>query len=164
MSSPVLTHGAITDVHSTRKYDIGTRRSDKHGNVFVYLQGIASTVVGDFVTYYITSITAAVTTRLVANAKGLVAIAMAVTEVGKYGWYQIAGNNLYAKMTSGGNCAAGAAIYHQATGLVDDVKVTGDLIVGAVCSVQEGELSANPAGFGGVTLNYPSVNDVIPTA
>jgi len=153
----VLTHGAITDVHSTAKYDIGTRRSDKHGNVYVYLKGIATTAAGDFVTYYITSTAAAVTARLVQSAKGLVAIAMAATVADKFGWYMIAGNLLTANMTT--SCAAGAVIYSTATAArVDDVKGTGDLIVGAVCSV----LAAG--NVGGVTLNYPSVNDVTPTA
>lgn len=163
MSSPVLTHGAITDVHSSAEYDIGTRRSDKAGNVFVYLQGIGSVAVGSWVTYYITSAAAAVTALLAANAKGLVAIAQAATVADKFGWFLIAGNTLKAKATSGGDAAAGAAVYHQAAGIVDDVKVTGDLVVGAVFSVQEGE-TANGAGYAGVSLNYPSVNDVIPTA
>ena len=154
----------LTQVDSTALFKVGTRYEDETGNVFVYLQGINSTARGVWVTYYITSDGAAVTTLLAGNAIGLVAVALAAIVTDKFGWFQIAGNNLYAKMTSGGNCAAAAAIYHQASGLVDDVKVTGDLIVGALCSVQEGELSGNPAGYGGVTLNYPSVNDVIPTA
>lgn len=160
----VLTSGAITDVHSAAKYDVGTCRSDKHGNVFVYLQGIDSVARGDWVVYYITSIAASVTTRLVGDLIGLVAIAMAATVADKFGWFQVAGNNLYAKMTSGGNAAVGTALYHQAAGLVDDVEVTGDLIVGAVCSVEEGQLSGTPAGYGGVTLSYPSVNDAIPAS
>ncbi len=159
MSSPVLTHGAITDVHSTAKYDIGTRRTDKNGNVYVYLQGIGSTAVGSWVTYYITSIAAAVTTLLAANGIGLVAIAMAATAASKFGWYLIAGNTLVGKAISGGGCAAGAAVYGTSTaGSVDDVKVTGDLIVGAVCSVMES------GAVIGATINYPSVNDKTPTA
>lgn len=154
----------LTQVDSTALFDVGTRFEDEEGNVYVYLQGIGSAARGSWVTYYITSTAAAVTALLAANAIGLVAVALAATIADTFGWFQIAGNNLYAKMTSGGNCAAGAALYHQAAGLVDDVKVLGDLIVGALCSVQEGELTGNPAGYGGVTLNYPSVNDVIPTA
>ncbi len=87
----------LTDVDSTARFDIGTRHEDGDGNIFVYLQGVANTVAGDFVTYYITSITAGVTTRLVANAKGLVAIAMAAIVASKYGWYQIAGHNTIAR-------------------------------------------------------------------
>lgn len=157
MSNPVLTQGAITDVHSAAEYDIGTRRTDEEGNVYVYLQGIGSVANGDFVTYYITSAAASVTARLVANAIGLVAVAQAAIVAAKFGWFMIAGNDLTANITTA--AAAGAALYATATaGRVDDTKVTGDLIVGAVCSV----LAAG--NVGGVSLNYPSVNDVIPTA
>lgn len=87
----------LTQVDSSALFAVGTRYDDGEGNVFVYLQGIVSTVVGDWVTYYITSIAAAVTTRLVANGKGLVAIAMAAIGADEFGWYQIAGHNVIAR-------------------------------------------------------------------
>jgi len=87
----------LTDVDSTARFAIGTRHEDGDGNIFVYLQGIVSTVAGDWVTYYITSTAVAVTARLVANAKGLVAIATAATVADKFGWYQIAGHNAIAR-------------------------------------------------------------------
>lgn len=87
----------LTDVDSAARFDIGTRHEDGDGNIFVYLKGIVSTVVGDWVTYYITSTAAAVTARLVASAKGLVAVAMAAIGADKFGWYQIAGHNAIAR-------------------------------------------------------------------
>jgi len=87
----------LTDVDSTARFDIGTRHEDGDGNIFVYLQGIVGTVAGDWVTYYITSTAVAVTARLVASAKGLVAIAMAAIGADKFGWYQIAGHNVIAR-------------------------------------------------------------------
>lgn len=88
---------ALDQVDSSALFDVGTLYEDGEGNVYVYLQGIVSTVAGDWVTYYITSIAAAVTARLVANAKGLVAIAMAAIGASKFGWYQIAGHNVIAR-------------------------------------------------------------------
>lgn len=87
----------LTDVDTIAKYAIGTRKEDDDGNIFVYLQGIISTVAGDWVTYYITSTAAAVTARLVAGAKGLVAIAMAAIGADQFGWYQISGHNAIAR-------------------------------------------------------------------
>lgn len=154
----------LTQVDASAKFDVGTRFQDEEGRVYIYLQGIGSVAKGSWVTYYITSVAASVTALIAGNAIGLVAVALSAVIADTFGWFQIAGNNLYAGAASGGDAAAGAAVYIAAGNTTDDVKVTGDLIVGAVYSIQEGALSGTPAAFAGVTLNYPSVNNVIPTA
>lgn len=118
---------AFTDaIHSTKRYRLGTRRI-VNGNEFVYLQGVASTVVGSWVTFT----SAGVTTLLVANGKGRVGIAMAaVALTTNFGWYQVFGqaSGLTLGVTSGNKIWATAT-----AGSIDDVDVAVDLIVGAIC-------------------------------
>ena len=38
-------------IHSTKKYRLGTQLKDANGGVWVYGQGVASTVAGDFVVF-----------------------------------------------------------------------------------------------------------------
>jgi len=150
----------LTQVDDSALYSVGRRyRNPITGDVFVYLSGVTSCVIGSWVAYYITSAAASVTALIVANGIGLVAIAMGVVENAKFGWFQLAGNNLMAKAASGGDAAAGTIVYYQATGIVDDQVSAGDMIYGAVFSIQEGELSGNPAGFAGVSIQYPFMTD-----
>jgi len=150
----------LTQIDNAALYSVGRRYTDiVTGDVWVYLSGITSCVEGSWLTYYITSVAASVTALLAANAIGLVAIAVGALENTKFGWAQIAGNNLRAKATSGGDAAAGAIVYYQASGIVDDQVSAGDMVHGAVFSIQEGELSGNPAGLAGVTIAYPFVTD-----
>ena len=132
---------------------------DEDGSEYIYLQGIASVAAGSWVTYDVTSTTGSTTALLAANGKGPVAIAMAAIVANKFGWFQIFGLNLAAKAISGGDAAAGAVVYGPATaGSVDDVAVAGDLLEGALFTVQEGEVSAG-AGYAGVFITYPFVSD-----
>jgi hypothetical protein len=94
---------------------------------FIYLSGAASTVAGSWVTYNLDD---GSTTLLAANAIGPVAIAMAATLAGQYGWYQIQGKAV-------GNALTGfldnANVYATATaGSVDDAVVAGDRVKGAL--------------------------------
>ena len=93
---------------------------------FIYLQGVASTAVGTWVTF---SMDDGTTARLVANAIGPVAIAMAATVASTWGWYQIQGKAVglvLAAFADNGN------VYATATaGSVDDAVVAGDRVKGA---------------------------------
>ncbi len=150
----------LSQIDDSALYSVGRKYEDVvSGDVWVYLSGVASCVEGSWLTYYITSTAAAVTALLAASALGLVAIAVGALENTKFGWAQIAGNNLRAKATSGGDAAAGAHVYYQAAGIVDDQIVAGDMVYGAIFSIQEGELSGNPAGLAGVTIAYPFVTN-----
>ncbi len=148
----------LTDVDSAAAYSLGKIYRDADGSEYIYLQGLASTITGDWVTYRITSTAAAVTVRAIAGVQGSLAIAMAAIVAGKFGWYQIFGLNLGAGAISGGNAAVGGAVYLTSTaGLIDDVEVADDRVSGAVISVQEGELASNPVALAGVTISHPFV-------
>ncbi len=150
----------LTVVDSTATEVIGARRTDEFGNEYIYLQGIASVAVGSWISTIILSRTASTTALLVAGAVGKVAIAMAAIVADKFGWFQVVGYTVAAKAISGGDCAAGAALYSTATGgSVDDVVVAGDLVYGAYCTVQEGE-SPSAAGAIGAYIDNPFVNEV----
>ncbi len=153
-----LSSPSITQIDSSALYALGARYVDEAGSVFIYLQGIASVITGNWVTYRVTSTSAAVTKRAVAGDQGTLAIAMAAIVAAKFGWFQLAGLNLGAGAISGGDAAAGGAVYLTATAsLMDDVEVADDRVSGAVFSVQEGELASNPAALAGVTISYPFV-------
>lgn len=115
---------------------------------FIYLLGVASTAVGDLVTYDGDSFA---TTRASANGVGPCAVAMSANVANQYGWYCISGT---VDITSG-DVADAAALYLTSTaGSVDDAVVAGDLIYNAY---------AVAADAGGTTLSRidrPFVNNV----
>jgi hypothetical protein len=82
---PHIADGDTTVIDTEKRQQLGSRDFDKDGNEYIYLQGVASTVAGDVVSFD----EAHLTTRLVANAKGRVAVAMAATVASTFGWYQI---------------------------------------------------------------------------
>jgi len=149
--------GDTTIVDTTKKMALGTRGFDASGNEYIYLQGVASTVLGSWVTYD----EGHLTLLAVANGVGRVAVSMAAIVASSYGWYQIFGYNSAAKAISGGNCAADVAIYLTSTdGSVDDVKVVGDGIHGAISRVAESASS----GVIGVELDYPYCDNYNPVS
>lgn len=118
--------GAIDSVDTVAKYPVLTVMSDSAGNQFVYLQGVASTAAGTWVTYD----ELGVTTRLAANAIGPVAIAQAATVASTYGWYLIFGSS-QANVSTG--FADNGNLYATATaGEADDAVVAGDRIKNAI--------------------------------
>lgn len=134
-------------VHTTLQHPLGTRAVNG-GNEYIYLQGVASTVATDWVTFD----EAHLTTRAVANGQGRVAIAMAAVVASSYGWYQIYGS-------ATGNALAGFAdngsVYLTATaGSVDDADVAGDAVIGAIGR------SAVSGGDATFELNYPVVQNI----
>lgn len=93
---------------------------------FIYLKGVASTAVGSWVTYNSDDNSTAL---LAANAIGPVAVAMAATVAGEYGWYQIQGKAVGKALAS---FADNANVYATATaGSVDDAVVAGDRVKNA---------------------------------
>lgn len=90
---------------------------------FIYLKGVASTVVGSVVTYDAGGFTTALAS---ANAVGPIAVAMSANVADQYGWYQISGRGVVKGLAS---LAADALCYLTATaGSVDDAVVAGDAI------------------------------------
>lgn len=119
---------------------------------FIYLTGVASTVLGSWVTINMDD---GSTTLLAANAIGPVGVAMAPTVANTYGWYQITGKAI-------GRVLAGyldnALVYGTATaGSVDDAAVAGDLVFSAKGASATGVPGANLAEF---EISRPFTTDV----
>lgn len=90
---------------------------------FIYLKGVASTVVGSWVTYNMDD---GSTALLAANAIGPVAVAMGLTVADTWGWYQIGGKAVGKALAS---FADNANVYATATaGSIDDAIVAGDRV------------------------------------
>jgi len=140
-----------TEVHSSKKFRLGTRVKDKQGNEFIYLQGVASCVAGSWVSFD----EAHVTTLLAANAKGRVAVAQAAVDATtEYGWFQIYGKATGKVLAS---FADNGLIFSTATaGSVDDAAVAGDLIVGAI---GRSAIDTPSTGMAYAELNYPFATD-----
>lgn len=116
---------AFDSIDSTAKYELNSIQRDQNGNEYIYLTGVASTIAGSVVTYD----EAGVTTLIVANATGMVAVAQAATIASTYGWYLISGSCLVA---TADDVADNGNMYITATaGKVDDAIVAGDRIKGA---------------------------------
>lgn len=121
----------IADTDTTQRHPLGTivvADDPTYGaGEFIYLKGVASTVVGSWTTYNMDD---GSTTLLAANAIGPVAIAMSINVASQYGWYQIQGKavgKVLAAFADNGN------VYATATaGSIDDAIVAGDRVKGAV--------------------------------
>ena len=130
IANPIVGTQNIADTSTTQNQPLGTiveavdRASTAYGaGEFVYLSGIASTVVGSFVTYNADDNSTAL---LAANAIGPVATAMSINVASSYGWYQIGGKAI-------GKCLSGYAddglVYATSTaGSIDDAVVSGDRV------------------------------------
>lgn len=115
---------------------------------FIYLKGVASTVVGSAVVWD----SAFQTTLAVAASRGPVGISMSQNVASQFGWYQISG---IGQAISAGSVASGAALQTSATGgKIDDTITAGQFIDGAV---SKGTAGAGDALFA-VGLSRPCCN------
>lgn len=140
----------IADTSTTQMLPLGTQAEAYDLTLgygeFIYLKGVASTAVGDVVTFNQTTYA---TTRSVAGARGSVAIAMSANVANQYGWYMIYG----VASVKSGTVVSGALVYVTATaGQIDDAVVAGDKIDGMILR------SANSGGFATVGMQYPFLN------
>jgi hypothetical protein len=95
---------------------------------FIFLKGVASTVIGDWVGY---SPALATSVRAVANGNYPLAVAMAACNTTtKYGWYQIKGVAQANGLTSITH-SSGFLWLTATAGSVDDASVIGDAIINA---------------------------------
>lgn len=125
---------AFDATSSTKKHDFGTivRAFDTATTAqgvgeFIYLEGVASTVLGDWVTYNPDDWS---TTLLVADAVGPCAIAMTANTASQFGWYQISGKAVGRVLTG---FTDGSVVYRggSTAGRVDNTSVEGDLVYNA---------------------------------
>ncbi len=145
-TSPRMGLQRIEDNSTTKEHELGLQcqadDSTYGSGCFVYLQGLAATAVGTWVTYNRDDHS---TTLLAANAIGPVAIAMAATVAGEYGWYQIIGKGIGKALAA---FLDNANVYATATaGSIDDAIVAGDRIKNATGASAVGTPSAGLAEF-----------------
>ncbi len=122
----------IADASSTQKHPLGMiirAKDPTYGSgEFIYLKGVASTAVGDWVGYQPSLGTSV---RAVADGKYPLAVAMAACDTTtKFGWYQIAGVAIAKGLTSITH-SSGNLYLTGTAGSVDDTSVIGDAIFNA---------------------------------
>jgi hypothetical protein len=143
----------ISDTSTTQQHPLGkiVRANDStYGSgEFIYLKGVASTVVGSLVTYdqYLATTTLAPAT----GGIGPVAVAMSANVLANYGWYQIGG---CAAVKAPNAMTPGAAVFMLAAtaGSVDDAQVNGEQVVNAAVSTTTGTPSS---GLALIQINRP---------
>lgn len=145
----------IATTSTEKKHALGTKAkatSATYGEgEFIYLSGVASTVVGSWATIHEDDFT---TTLLAANDIGQIGLAMSINVASQYGWYQISGKAV-------GKAAAAYAdnglVYATATaGIVDDAVVAGDRVKKAIGASAVDTPSTGLAEF---EINYPFMDD-----
>ena len=123
---------AIDATSTTKNVALGTiiKAEDKADTdygvgEFIYLKGVASTVVGSVCVIDQDDFS---TSLAVANAVGYLAVAMSINVASSYGWYQIRGKAVIKGLAS---LADNASLYLTATaGSLDDAVVSGDRVKG----------------------------------
>lgn len=148
-------HQAIDASSTEQKHGLGTCVEAQHGTYgvgkFIYLKGAASTVAGSWVTFNQDDHSTAL---LAADAIGPVAVAMAPTVAGEFGWYQVYGKAV-GKALAG--FADNANVYATATaGSIDDAVVAGDRVKRAKGASAVGTPSAGLAEF---EIHHPFMDD-----
>jgi hypothetical protein len=130
ITNPIAGMQNIGDTSTTQNHVLGTIvqavdvASTAYGaGEFVYLLGVASTVLGSFVTYNADDNSTAL---LAANAIGPVAVSMSINVASQYGWYQISGKAVGKALTG---YADNALVFATSTaGSIDDAVVAGDRV------------------------------------
>lgn len=162
ITTPQIGYQRIADTSTTQNLPLGTivhardTASTAYGEgEFIYLLGVASTVVGSVVSYDGAS-TGVPTyqTALAPATAGLgvpLAVAMSANLAASYGWYQISGTSV---MATNGTLAAGPAkIYLAGSGQVTSTQGNGVQVTNAKNSSATGTPST---GLALVTINRPA--------
>ncbi len=153
-NSSLVGHQQIADTNTTQKHPLGTIVTaydpDVGSGEFIYLQGVASTVVGSWVVYNADDFSTALITP---NAVGPVAVAMSANVASQYGWYQIGGKATAKSddVSDGGRVFIDATI----TGSCDDAFAAGDYVYGAKWASDD----ATATGTAEVEIARPFVDD-----
>lgn len=157
---PFVLEQPIDETSTTQKHPLGmiVRAVDKASTnygvgEFIYLLGVASTVLGSWVLYNEDNFG---TSLLAANDIGQVAVAMSANVASQYGWYQISGKAV-------GKALAGfvdnANVYSTATaGSVDDAVVAGDRVKKAKGA---SALDTPSTGLAEFEISRPFVDDAL---
>lgn len=148
---------AIADTSTTQKHPLGTivRAVDSTfgAGEFIYLLGVASTVVGSWVTYNMDD---GSTTLIAPNAIGPVAVAMSANVASQYGWYQIQGK---ANARAADVADNGKVYIDTAAGVCDDAVVAGDKVHNAKWASTDDTSAGAAATKAHVEIARPFVTD-----
>ena len=157
ITNPILGTQPIANTETVQKHPLGLIVSGVDpvygGGEFIYLSGVASTVLGSWVTYNPDDFS---TTLLAANAIGPVGVAMSINVASQYGWYQISGKAIGKALVS---FADNANVYGTGTaGSVDDAVVAGDRVQ---CCKGASAVDTPSAGLAEFEIARPFVNDAL---
>jgi hypothetical protein len=155
VQNPILGVQPIAVTETTAMHPLGTRvqaNDPSYGaGEFIYLEGLADTAVGSWVTFNQDDNSTAL---LAANAIGPVAVAMSANVANQYGWYQVYGKAVGKALAS---YADNGLVYATATaGSIDDAVVAGDRVKLALGASAVGTPSAGLAEF---EIQYPFMDD-----
>jgi hypothetical protein len=158
IENPLAGSQLISETSTTQRHDLGEIVRAVHGTYgmgeFIYLPGVASTVVGSWVWY---DLATPATTLLDAGDRGQVAVAMSANVADQWGWYQISGLAVGLVLA---DFADGGLVFATATdGSVDDAAVTGDQIDGAI---GRSAIGTPAAGQALIQLSRPCMNAAPP--
>lgn len=124
----------LTETTTTKDFALGTICKGQDATLgmgeFIYLPGVASTVVGSIVNYRPATFQTALG-YVGENVPAPLAIAMSQNVAGQYGWYQISGIATAAK-SSAVSFAAGAKVGVGSTSGLAIATLSGQEIMGAV--------------------------------
>lgn len=142
---------AVTaSVDTTALHQLGTRAYDLAGGEWIYLQGVASTILGSAATYDENGLT----TLVVANAIGPVAFAGAAIVANTFGWYCVRSPLGGMLVSTDAGIADNGLVYVDGTaGRVDDTAVTGDRLLNAVFR------GTDTSNYALCQFDYPSITD-----
>ena len=138
IQNPLAGYQPIAVTDTTQNHSLGTivRANDPTygGGEFIYLTGVASTAVGDWVSF--NSETGATVRWAGTAGEGRpLAIAMSANVASQYGWYQVQGN---AVANISGTVAAGDKVFWQATATTSSTQVNGKQVLGAIAGGANG--------------------------
>lgn len=146
---------AIANTSTVQQHPLGTRvraYDPTYGEgEFIYLKGVANTVVGSWTTFNQDDNSTAL---LAANAIGPVGIAMSANVASQYGWYQIYGKGVGKALAA---YADNGLVYATATaGSVDDAVVAGDRVKNALGA---SAIDTPSTGLAEFEIQYPFMDD-----
>lgn len=140
------------EIHTRKRFRLGTRKTAADNREFIYLQGVASTAVGSAVSYDEDGVTALVDTDTAATVLGPMAVAVSVVDATtKYGWYGIFGEfTVKAIDPVADNTQAFAT---STAGTLDDAVTNTGKVVGAMFR----SINNSVAGTATIQLSYPTL-------
>ena len=140
-----------SDQSTSKKFRLGTIKKDPAGNEYMYVQGVASGALYDWVTIDEDF----VTTRAIADGKGQVGILQsAIDATTDFGWMAISGSHYGKALT--GFLDNGVVYLTSTAGSIDDTDVAGDQVYGAW---GRSAVDAVVTGTAEFQLARPSVQD-----